>query len=156
MKHYIIDGNNLIGKDKILNQIQKKNKQQSREKLSFMLSRYFSSTKSSVSLHFDGFEKESIKTSNLKIFYSNNSSADNIIKSEIEKSKNPRNIILITSDNNLIEFGRVCSCKVIRSEDFIFQLKQANEDFEDQIKTGPNINVEEYKKLFGVNSSNND
>lgn len=88
MKHYIIDGNNLIGKDKILNQIQKKNKQQSREKLSFMLSRYFSSTKSSVSLHFDGFEKESVKTSNLKIIYSNNSSADNKIKSEIEKSKN--------------------------------------------------------------------
>jgi predicted RNA-binding protein with PIN domain len=45
MKHYIIDGNNLIGKIKSFNQLQKKNKQQCREKLAFLLSRYFSKKK---------------------------------------------------------------------------------------------------------------
>lgn len=154
MKHYIIDGNNLLGKDRSLSHLQKKNKQQSREKLAFMLSRYFSKKIASVSLHYDGFEKEIIRASNIKIIYSGSNSADDKIKSEIERSKNPRNIILVTSDRNLMEFGKVCSCKVIKSEEFVKQLKQTYED-EVRMKTELNINVEEYKKLFGVDSSDN-
>ena len=150
MKHYIIDGNNLIGKEKSLSHLQKKDKRQSREKLAFMLSRYFSKKKTSVSLHYDGFEKEAIRALNIKIIYSGNKEADDKIKSEIERSKNPRNIVLITSDRNLMEFGKVCSCKVLKSEEFAQQIKQTNED-EDQMKTSSNINVEEYKKLFGIN-----
>lgn len=153
MKHYIIDGNNLLGKDRSLSQLQKKNKQQSREKLAFILSRYFSRKKASISLHFDGFEREDIKVPNLKIIYSGNYSADDNIKREIEKSKNPRNIILITSDTNLMEFGRVCSCKVIKCEEFSRLLKQVNTDKEEHLKSDSNVNVEEFKKLFGINSS---
>jgi predicted RNA-binding protein with PIN domain len=153
VKHYIIDGNNLIGKDKLLNQLQKKNKQQSREKLTFMLSRYFSRKKILVSLHFDGYEREVINAFGVKIIYSGNYSADDKIKNEIEKSKNSRNIILITSDTNLMNFGRVCSCKVIKSEEFIGHLKQSGNADEEELKTNSNINVEEYIKLFGVKSS---
>ncbi len=153
MKYYIIDGNNLIGKDKLLNQLQKKNKQQSREKLTFMLSRYFSRKKISVSLHFDGYEREVINASGIKIIYSGNYSADDKIKNEIEKSKNSRNIILVTSDTNLMNFGRVCACKVIKSEEFIGYLKQSGNADEEELKTNSNINVEEYKKLFGLKSS---
>lgn len=153
MKHYIIDGNNLIGKDKLLNQLQKKDKQQSREKLVFMLSRYFSRKKILVSLHFDGYEREVINASGIKIIYSGNYSADDKIKNEIEKSKNSRNIILVTSDTNLMNFGRVCACKVIKSEEFINHLKQSGNTDEEELKTNSNINVEEYKKLFGVKSS---
>lgn len=153
MKHYIIDGNNLLGKERSLSQLQKKNKQQSREKLAFMLSRYFSRNKNSVNLHFDGFEREVIKVPSIKIIYSGNYSADDNIKREIEKSKNPRNIILITSDANLMEFGRVCSCKVIKCEEFARLLKQTNTDKEEQYKSDSNVNVGEFKKLFGINSS---
>jgi predicted RNA-binding protein with PIN domain len=150
MKHYIIDGNNLIGKDKSLNQIQKRNKQQSREKLTYMLSRYFSNTKASVSLHFDGFENDTIRVSKIKIFYSGRLTADEKIKSEIEKSKNPRNNILITSDNNLAEFGRVCSCHIIKSEEFVNQLLSSNSTEEEQAKIDAINSAEEFKKLFGV------
>ena len=153
MKHYIIDGNNLLGKERLLIELQKKDKQQSREKLAFMLSRYFGKGKSSVSLHFDGFEREAIRVVNIRIIYSGNNSADNIIKTEIESSKNPKNIILVTSDSNLMEFGKVCSCKVIKSEDFVKHLKQANTDPEEQFKSGTDVNVEEFKKLFGIDSS---
>jgi len=153
LKHYIIDGNNLLGKERLLIELQKKDKQQSREKLAFMLSRYFGKGKSSVSLHFDGFEREAIRVVNIRIIYSGNNSADNIIKTEIESSKNPKNIILVTSDSNLMEFGKVCSCKLVKSEEFVKYLKQANKDSEEQFKSGADVNVEEFKKLFGIDSS---
>jgi len=150
VKHYIIDGNNLIGKIKILNQIQKKNKQQSREKLAFMLGRYFSKRKASVSLHFDGFENDTIKISAIKIIYSGSSTADEKIKREIERSKNPKNYILVTSDVNIAEFGRVCSCDVIKSEEFARQLLSLNSINEEQARIDAMNSAEEFKKLFGT------
>ena len=152
MKHYIIDGNNLIGKDKSLNQIQKKNKQQSREKLALILGRYFSKRKASVSLHFDGFENDLIKVPGVKIIYSGSVTADEKIKIEIDRSKNPKNNILVTSDSNLSEFGRVCSCQIIKSEEFIRNFSQMNNHKEEDIKSNPVKNIEEYKRLFGIDS----
>ena len=152
MKHYIFDGNNLIGKDKSLNQIQKRNKQQSREKLAFLISRYFSSRKAAVSLHFDGFENERITAAGIKIKYSEKSSADYKIKKEIERSNNTKNIILVTSDSNLAQFGRVCSCQVIKSEEFIRSLNSSPSGNEEQMRIDTLKDNEEFKKLFGVNA----
>lgn len=153
MKHYIIDGNNLLGKDRLLNHLQKKDQQQSREKLSFLLSRYFVKKKATISLHFDGYEREVIKVSFLKIIYSDNLSADDKIKREIEKSRNPRNIVLVTSDSNLMEFGRVCSCTIIKSEEFMQHLKPSTDTDDDKLESDSNKNIEEYKKLFGIDSA---
>ena len=150
MKHYVIDGNNLIGKVKSLNQIQKKNKQQSREKLAFLIARYFNKKKVSVNLHFDGFENVAIRIPAIKIIYSGSLTADEKIKSEIEGSKNPKNNILVTSDSNLAEFGRVCSCQVIKSEEFAKQLFMLNSTDEEQRKIEAINNTEEFKKLFGL------
>lgn len=151
MKHYIFDGNNLIGKIKSLNQLQKKNKQHSREKLAFLLSRYFNKKNTPVSLHFDGFENDAIKASGIKIIYSGSLTADEKIKHEIERSKNPKNNILVTSDSNLAEFGRVCSCQVIKSDEFAKQLLASNFTDEEQTKIDTINNIEEFKKLFGAN-----
>jgi predicted RNA-binding protein with PIN domain len=150
VKHYIFDGNNLIGKIKSLNQIQKKNKQQSREKLAFLLGRYFSERKTSVNLHFDGFESVAINVSGIKITYSGSISADERIKREIERSKNPKIITLVTSDSNLAEFGRVCSCQVIKSEEFAKQINSENSVDEEQSKIDSINSTEEFKKLFGI------
>jgi len=151
LKHYIFDGNNLIGKIKSLNQLQKKNKQHSREKLAFLLSRYFNKKNTPVSLHFDGFENDAIKASGIKIIYSGSLTADEKIKHEIERSKNPKNNILVTSDSNLAEFGRVCSCQVIKSDEFAKQLLASNFTDEEQTKIDTINNIEEFKKLFGAN-----
>jgi predicted RNA-binding protein with PIN domain len=150
VKHYIIDGNNLIGKDKSLNQIQKKNKQQSRERLAFLLGRYFSKRKASVSLHFDGFENDEINVPAVKIIYSGSSTADEKIKREIERSKNPKNNILVTSDTNIAQFGRVCSCEVIKSEEFAKQILSSNTADEEQNKINEIDNANEFKKMFGI------
>jgi len=150
LKHYIIDGNNLIGKIKTINQLHKKNKKQSGEKLAFMIGRYFNFRKASISLHFDGFQSDRIAVQGIKIIYSGSISADEKIKNEIEKSKNPRNIILVTSDSNLAEFGRVCSCQVIKSEEFSKQLLSSGLADEEKIRLEEINDPDEFKKLFGV------
>ena len=92
MNHYIIDGNNLIGKIKNLMQLHKKDRIRSAEQLAFILSRYFGKKKVKASLHFDGSQSEVIKAPGLKIIHSGNITADEKIKNEISKSKNPKNI----------------------------------------------------------------
>lgn len=146
MNHYIIDGNNLIGK---MPDLRNKDNQFVREKAAFVLERYFSSRKSKVSLHFDGHANLPIKVSGIKIYYSENKTADEKIKLEIERTKNRKSITLVSSDNNLREFGRVCSCSLKSSEDFLNEIQSAgNQDEENRIIQS--MNKDEFKKLFGV------
>jgi predicted RNA-binding protein with PIN domain len=149
MQKYIIDGNNLIGKIKSLQKLQQNDKQAVREKLVFIVERYFHKRKFRVSLHFDGYPGESLKISAGKIIYSQNRTADEKIKDEIASFRNPINLIVVTSDNNLKEFAQVCSCKIISSEEFssILYSQEEKDEEEERIKS---INdVEEFKRIFG-------
>ncbi|GBD88153.1 YacP-like NYN domain protein [bacterium BMS3Abin03] len=150
MLQYIIDGNNLIGKIPSLHRLQGKDKQSSREKLAYLIDNYFHNKKAKVTLHFDGFMKEPIKITNAKIIYSDNHTADEEIKDQIGAAKNRKNIILISSDNNLKEFARVCSCRVISSEDFNKKIFSSNENNEEKIIEQMTRNNDEFKHLFGV------
>lgn len=150
MLHYIIDGNNVIGKISSLKKLQIKDKQGSREKFASMVGRNFGKMNSKVSLHFDGYPGEEIKILRVKVIYSKNITADEMIKKEIEKSKNPRNLVVITSDSNLSEFARKCSCSIISSEDFVRQIKSAPPAEEESKKIQEIDNPDEFKKLFGV------
>lgn len=150
MRKYIIDGNNLIGKVRSLQKVQNWDKQGAREKLAIMLERYFSGKKIKVTLHFDGFQNTPIKISGVKIIYSDNRSADEKIKAEISASKNPRNIIVVTSDNNLKEFARVCSASVIPSEEFAAEIRRKNKSDEEESRIQSMNNVEEFKRIFNV------
>lgn len=149
MKHYIIDGNNLIGKIPEIKSLQNIDPQNSREKLAFILDRYFSKSKQKVSLHFDGFAKDPIKTSKVNITYSDNKTADEKIREQIERAKNPKLITVVTSDLTLSEFAKVCSCSVIKSEKFAAKLSSAEKGLseEDIIK---DMSTDEFKKIFGV------
>lgn len=150
MLSYIIDGNNLIGKISSLMSLQKKDKQASREKLVFLLDRYFSQKKANVTLHLDGHPSDRLNSSKMKIVYSENLTADEKIKKQISISKSPRNITVVTSDSNLAQFAKVCSAAVITSEEFSALLnKTSNSVDEERIIKSIN-NVEEFKKLFGV------
>lgn len=150
MKKYIIDGNNLIGKIKLLSNLQKKDKQASREKLAHLVDRYFANKKIEVILNFDGFANQKISVSKVRLVYSDKISADDKIKKQIEAEKNKRNIIVISSDNNVREFAKVCGCEVISSEDFGKEItKSQNVDDEDsRIKAMDDTDT--FKKIFGV------
>jgi predicted RNA-binding protein with PIN domain len=149
MINYIIDGNNVIGKNPFLMKLQKKDKQSAREKLVLKLDRYFLNKKSKATLHFDGYANENIHLSKIKIIYSENKTADEKIKFQIEHSNSTRNTIVVTSDNNLAKYAKVCSCKVIPSEEFIklIENSERNTEEEDRIKQ---ISNQEILKIFGA------
>jgi predicted RNA-binding protein with PIN domain len=150
MRHYIIDGNNLIGKIGTLQKLQKKNKQSSREKLAFILESYFlGKPNNRVSLHYDGFAGQSINVQNIRIIYSGKKTADDEIKSQIEQEKNRRNLIVVSSDHNLIEFARVCGCGWKACEDFSKEIFNSSLDDEEKKKIDE-MNNDEFKRLFNV------
>ena len=150
MLNYIIDGNNLIGKISSLKSLQNKDKQASREKLVYMLDRFFITKKVNVSLHLDGHPNEKINSSKMKIIYSENLTADEKIKKQISQSKSPRNIIVITSDSNLAQFAKVCSATVIASESFVAEINKSSSNADEEAIIKSMNNIDEFKKLFGV------
>ena len=148
MIHYIIDGNNVIGKIPELFRLQKSDKQRSREQLVFLLQRYFSNKKINLTLHFDGYANSPLSLSKGKIIYSENKSADSLIKENIERIKNRRNIILITSDNELKNFGKACGCTILSSKDFGMMITKGNSIDEEKPRTEEINDVEEWKRIF--------
>jgi len=148
--NYIIDGNNLIGKIASLMSLQKKDKQASREKLVYILDRYFISKKANVSLHLDGHPAGRVSSSKMKIVYSENLTADEKIKKQISQSKSPRNIIVVTSDSNLAQFAKVCSATVVSSDEFAVEINKSCDKFDEESIIKSINNVDEFKKLFGV------
>lgn len=149
IKKYFIDGNNLIGKIKSIQKLQQIDKQASREKLAIILDRHFAGKKEKALLFFDGFQNEAIRTSKIKIRYSDNKTADDIIKNEIDIAKNPKIITVISSDHSVINYAKVSYCSVQKSEEFARELRRKeNSDSEENIIK--NIDDEEIKKMFGV------
>ncbi|HSD64241.1 MAG TPA: NYN domain-containing protein [Ignavibacteriaceae bacterium] len=148
MLKYIIDGNNLIGKIKLLQKLQSSDKQAAREKLGFLIDNYFSKKKFRVSLHFDGYPNLPINMSSAKIIYSMKKTADEKIKDEISSQKNPKNTVVVTSDNNLKEFARVCSCTVISAEKFASFIMEKGEQNEEEERINSINDIEEFKRIF--------
>lgn len=148
MINYIIDGNNLIGKIKSLMDIQRKgDKQLARERLVLLLDRYFSNKKCSITLHLDGFENDKINSSSSKIIYSQKLTADEKIKNQIEHSSSRKNITVITSDNNIVQFARVCGCKVIPSEEFASMIRNMKQEDSEESRI-KQINNDEFIKAW--------
>ena len=148
MLHYIIDGNNVIGKIPDLFKLQKSDKQRSREQLVYLLQKYFQNKKINLTLHFDGYANTPLSLPKGKIIYSENKLADSLIKENIEKIKNRKNIILITSDNELRNFGKACGCTIISSKDFGTTITKGNSVDEEKSRTEEINDVEEWKRIF--------
>ncbi len=149
IQKYIIDGNNLIGKIPELWKVQKNDKQLSRIKLVKLLDQYFRNKGMKISLHFDGFPGASIPSSKVRITYSNNKTADSKIKNEIDNSPVPKTIAVVSSDHSVQNYGKVNSCKIIKSEVFAKELKlKKNQETEEEVYKS--INNDEIKKMFGL------
>lgn len=150
MKKYLIDGNNLIGKIVLLSNIQKKDKQSSREKLAHLLDRFFSEKKVRAILFFDGYENQKIKTTRIQIVYSDRISADEKIKIQIESEKSTRNAIIVSSDNGIKEFAKVCGCKVISSEEFGSEITKRKSADDEASRIEEMNDIDEFKKIFNA------
>lgn len=148
MDYYIIDGNNLMGKLSVLSKVQKKDKKLAREKTAFLIDNFFNEKRWKGSLHFDGFENDPIRCSNLKIIYSGKKEADDLIKDEIERSSSRGRLIVVSSDSNIKEFASVCGCRHLSSEDFGKKVTEKTPVDEEE-KRMREIDNDEFKRLFG-------
>ncbi|GAB1443686.1 hypothetical protein MASR2M39_25280 [Ignavibacteriales bacterium] len=151
MRIYFIDGNNLIGKIPSLQKKLKSDKIFVREQLVIQIDRAFGNSPNKVTLFFDGFLNGMINSSKAKIVYSDSKPADLVIKDEIDRSKNPRNIIVVSSDHEVINYGKKSCCDTMSSEDFIARFFSKGNDKEEleKIKHLEKQN-DEFKKLFGI------
>ena len=152
MKSYLIDGNNLMGKISPIKKAQNKDKQAAREKLVILIEKYFMVRKGKVYIHFDGFQNTPISFSKGKIIYSEKYKADKQIKDQIEATKNRRNLIVVSSDHEIQDFAKACSCDILSSEKFAQDLTSKKNVNEEEKKIKEINNVEEFKKLFGANN----
>jgi uncharacterized protein len=143
--HYIIDGNNLIGKITSLKLSNSKGNDSSRIGLVNILNGFFISRKIRITLHFDGYPNAIIPLIKGKIVYSENRTSDDLIREEIEQSKNPKLITLVSSDRSLIDYAHVNSCRVVKSEDFVSEIEKNRLQDEETVKLKE---LEKQNKLF--------
>ncbi len=152
MKHYIIDGNNLIGKVRKLSELQNKDKQGAREQLAYLLQNFFSGKKVKKTLHFDGYENIKINLQGGKIIYSESRTADEKIKDQVSSFKSRNNIVVVSSDNGIRDFAKVCGCSVMTSEEFYKSISSKNQTDDEEKRINEINNVEEFKRLFDINN----
>lgn len=67
----------------------------------------------------DYFRRENLNT---RVVYAKNESADDYIKSMIEKSKNPKTIVLATDDREIKDFAKMHGCQLISSYNLISKI----------------------------------
>jgi predicted RNA-binding protein with PIN domain len=152
MKEYVIDGNNLIHKLKGLSSLQRKDKQLARESLALKIDRYFQNKKVKVYIYFDGYQNLPIKTAKIKVVYSEKYTADEKIIKHIERASNPRNIILISSDDEIKRLAQACAAEIMNSENFALLLSESKSQNEEE-KRIDDLDNDEFKRLFGVDDN---
>ncbi|TAN60438.1 hypothetical protein EPN16_05385 [bacterium] len=119
--HFIIDGYNLI---KQAPRLDKTNLEDSRKALISLLSIYQpqGSKRNRVTVVYDGREgsfSASGSSSSVGIIFAQGESADDKIKRMVEKSENPRNVVVVTNDREIRSFVRQRGAQVITVEDFL-------------------------------------
>jgi predicted RNA-binding protein with PIN domain len=149
-KHYIVDGNNLIGKDKALSKIQRTDMAGARKSALALLETFLHENKVRISCHFDGHPDDTIKARGIQINYSFKKEADYFIKKEIDSIINKNNVVVVTSDSNVAQYARISGCSVVSSEEFIRGLRGGKRIDKEEEKIRQINNVDEFKRLFGV------
>lgn len=134
MKIYLIDGNNLMLKIKRTASVWKASKQGSRELLVSLLFESPQLRKAKVKIFFDGVENGRISSAGMTLHYSGGKPADYYIRKEIEQSKNPKLITVISSDHEIINLAKACLCTVITSEEFSQSLEKESEESSEEAK----------------------
>ncbi|MCX7973490.1 MAG: NYN domain-containing protein [Candidatus Aminicenantes bacterium] len=123
---YLIDGNNLIG------HISKFNQGDSRSRFDLMGQLYLfqRATRKRLIVIFDGpADQELLEECRLwpkfeLLFPRPGEKADDLILNYLQKTRQPRTIILVTSDRELQSIGRLRGAKLMTSQEFARQIRK--------------------------------
>jgi predicted RNA-binding protein with PIN domain len=156
---YLVDGNNLMGTIAGM----KVEDASAREELLQMLSRFCHTKGSKLLVIFDGPPHAGLRK---KMHYGRVSArfagpeldADTAILREIEKSRHPREIIVVTSDSRVYQKARTLGAQAINSRDFHTTVQDClSVQTEEQIKRGlSGTEVDDWMKFFGFSENEKD
>ena len=156
MKTIIIDANNVIHKDAQLKALFNKDKEAAQLALVEKVKAGLNKDEKAVFV-FDGFGK----STNSSVIYSENKTADELIRKRIENFTDVKKLTIVSSDNGITGLARVCGCTVKSSENFLNEISKKQ-----NVTSGKNINqnylydlnekpesmnkkeIEEFKKYF--------
>ena len=135
----LIDGFNLIYKFPDLEGLMYQNRlSDARIGLLNKLKEYQNITKANITVVFDGkkdsleIKKETIKS--IDVYYSLDYSADFLIKDFVKQDLNPRMILVVTSDKDIIDYVTRFKVKVKKSEEFYAHMNETIENYLDSIE----------------------
>lgn len=116
--HFVIDGYNLIKQTTVLNKI---NLEDSREALIRFLKISRPQGNNPVTVVFDGIEGGFYcrDISGIEVIFSSHQSADDKIKRMVERSPNPKNMVVVTNDREIRSFARLYQAQVKKVEEFL-------------------------------------
>ncbi len=130
MKTIIIDSNNLIHKIEYLKSLFAKDKESAQVSLVETIKARLNKNEKVVFV-FDGFGKPGRSD----VIFSNDKSADEIIRKKIENFNFHRKLKIVSSDRDITDFAKVCGCEVQSSEAFWDEINR-----EKSVTEGKNIN----------------
>lgn len=126
---FLIDGHNLIGKMKHLCLSDPEDE----IKLISHLKKYHTARGKNIIVVFDsndapGPQRPLTLPSGIKVIFAPlKRTADQVIKEMIEKEPNPKGLIVVSSDNEVIRFAKRRRAKVLASEDFAHEIETLKE-----------------------------
>ena len=154
MHHYIIDGYNVIHAIPSLKKTLSHNAETARELLIHSVAQMTHQKKFRCTIVFDGVTPiNSPKQSPhapVHIVFSSPLNADSRMKQMIESSKNRSLLVIVSSDREILNFARVCSCQTHTSKHFANLLASSDDtSIEKSEASLTQSQVREWLKIFG-------
>lgn len=152
--HYIIDGYNLIHAIPSLKKTLAHNGESARELLIHSVAQLTHKKKFRCTIVFDGVApNNSVKQSvhaPVHVIFSSPINADSKIKQMIEQSKNRSLLVIISSDREIMNFAKVCSCQTHTSNYFANLLSETNDTVTEKSDAPlSKSQIDEWLKIFG-------
>lgn len=154
MQHFIIDGYNVIHAIPALKKTLAHNAASARELFIHSVAQLTHQKKFRCTIVFDGvapadFSKQS-PPAPVHVLYSSPLTADAKIKQMIEQSKKRSLLVIISSDREIINFAKVCSCQIYTSTHFANLLSSADEAATEKGDVAlSQEQINEWLKIFG-------
>lgn len=154
MQHFILDGYNLIHAMPALKKTLAHDAQSAREMLIHSVARLTHRKKFRCTIVFDGSPpSNAVKQSPnapIHVVYSSPQNADAKIKQMIEQSKHRSLLVIVSSDREILNFAKVCSCQTHTSKHFANLLSQTNDVSTEKSDTPlSQSQIDEWLKIFG-------
>lgn len=154
MQHFILDGYNLIHAMPALKKTLAHDAQSAREMLIHSVARLTHRKKFRCTIVFDGSPpSNTVKQSPnapIHVVYSSPQNADAKIKQMIEQSKHRSLLVIVSSDREILNFAKVCSCQTHTSKHFANLLSQTNDVPTEKSDTPlSQSQIDEWLKIFG-------